>query len=112
MVIINGPQSGSHYPSSAWSLIQYVYNLIFSASMRHIKVFINFPAVLFCYSYKYVEFLSTSHSPNTANDNLSNKAYLCLGLLANLADILRKVDAIFIILDIFIPCLPCEMISH
>ena len=50
--------------------------------------------------------LATSHSPITANDNLSNKPHFCLGLLFNLADILGPVDARSIILgtfDLFYP---------
>ena len=37
-------------------------------------------------------FLATSYAPITANENLENKPYFCLGLLANLADILRPFD--------------------
>ena len=51
-------------------------------------------------------FLSTSHAPNNANENLSNKPYFCLGLLANLADILRPVYFRLIILGFFDPFLP------
>ena len=40
------------------------------------------------------------------NENLSNKPYFCLGLLANLADLLRQVDARSIILGIFDPFYP------
>ena len=47
--------------------------------------------------------LSTSHDPTTANDNLSNKPYICLGLLYNLTYLLRPVYAIPIILGIFDP---------
>ena len=46
-------------------------------------------------------FLTTSHAPITANENLVNKPYFCLGLLANLTDLLRPVDSRLIILDIF-----------
>ena len=45
--------------------------------------------------------LSTSHAPNTANDDLLNKTYFCLGLLSNLADLLRSVDARLVMLVIF-----------
>ena len=48
-------------------------------------------------------FLATSHAPITDNKNLTNKPYICLSLLANLADIMRLVDARTIILDIFDP---------
>ena len=51
-------------------------------------------------------FLATSHDPITANDNLENIPYICLVLLANLADLLRPVDAGSIILDIFDPLSP------
>ena len=50
--------------------------------------------------------LNTSHDPITANENLSNKPYFCLGLLANLADILIPVDSRSIILVIFDPFYP------
>ena len=46
-------------------------------------------------------FLSTSHFPITANENLANKYFFCLGLLANLADLLRPVDSRSIVLDLF-----------
>ena len=45
--------------------------------------------------------LAISHAPITANDNLSNKKYVCLSLLAKIADVLRPVDARFIILGIY-----------
>ena len=61
---------------------------------------------------KMWEFLATSHPPIAANDSLANKSYLCVGLLANLADILRPVDVISIILGIFDHILPSEMVSH
>ena len=35
MVLMTGPNSGSHYPPSVWRLIQSVYDRIFSASVRH-----------------------------------------------------------------------------
>ena len=56
--------------------------------------------------------LATSHAPITANDIVSNKPYFCLGLLANLAYLLRPVDAILIILDVFIPFIPHFIVSH
>ena len=46
-------------------------------------------------------FLATSHYPITDNENLANKPFVCLGLLANLTDLLRPVDDISIILGIF-----------
>ena len=51
-------------------------------------------------------FLDTSHAPITANYNLANKPYFCLGLSANLADLLRPVDAISTILENFDPFYP------
>ena len=51
-------------------------------------------------------FLATAHAPTTANENLENKPYFCLGLLANLADLLRPVNTISIVLVIFLPFLP------
>ena len=57
--------------------------------------------VLVCSSYKDVGVLVTSHAPITANENLANKPYFCLGLLAKHADLQRPVDAIPIILGIF-----------
>ena len=39
-------------------------------------------------------FLATSHFPTTANYSLANKPYFCLGLLANLADLLSPVGSI------------------
>ena len=50
--------------------------------------------------------LAASHAPITANKNLSNKLYFCLGLLSNLAYILRPVDAILVILGILYPFYP------
>ena len=47
--------------------------------------------------------LATSHAPINANGNLANKPYFCLGLLANLEDLLRPVDDRLIILGIFDP---------
>ena len=38
-------------------------------------------------------FLAIYHAQITANDNFANKPYFCLILLANLADLLRLVDA-------------------
>ena len=51
-------------------------------------------------------FLATSHAPITTNENLQNKPYFCLVLLANLADLLIPVDARSIILGIFDPFSP------
>ena len=48
-------------------------------------------------------FLATSHDPINANDNLENKSYFWLGLLANLAGLLRPVIYRSILLDIFYP---------
>ena len=53
-------------------------------------------------------FLATSHALINDNDNLSNKSYFCLGLLANLEDLLIPVDARSIILGIFDPVLYSE----
>ena len=53
-------------------------------------------------------FLATSHAPINANENLENKPYFCLNLLANLVDLLRLVDARPIILGIFIPFIPSQ----
>ena len=66
-----------------------------------IKMSINLLNVLVCSSYKDVGVLVTSHAPITANENLANKPYFCLGLLAKHADLQRPVDAIPIILGIF-----------
>ena len=57
-------------------------------------------------------FLATSHAPVTAYDFLSNKLYFCLGLLSNLADLLRPVDARLIILGTLIYFFPHYMASH
>ena len=54
--------------------------------------------------------LATLHAPITANENLSNKPYFCLGLLANLEDLLRPVDARSIILGIFDPFSPSRYV--
>ena len=51
-------------------------------------------------------FLATSHAPIAANENLENKSYFYLFLLANLTDLLRTVDARSIILGIFDPFSP------
>ena len=56
--------------------------------------------------------LATSHDPITANDNLANIPYFCLGLLANVTDLLITVDARPVILGIFIPFISREMESH
>ena len=45
--------------------------------------------------------LDTSHSALTYNEYLENKPYFCLGLLSNLADILRPVHSGSIVLVIF-----------
>ena len=45
--------------------------------------------------------LATSHAPITAYGHLENKSYILLVLLANLADLLRPVDSISIILVVF-----------
>ena len=50
--------------------------------------------------------LATSHDLTTDNDNLSNKPYSCLGLLANLEDLLIPVDSGLIISRIFDPLYP------
>ena len=50
--------------------------------------------------------LATSHAPITTYENLSNKPFFCLGLLANLVDLLGPVDAILIVLGVFILFLP------
>ena len=55
---------------------------------------------------KMWELLATSHAPNTANDNLANKPYFCLGLLDNLIDLLITLDNRLIILGGCIPFLP------
>ena len=46
-------------------------------------------------------FLATSRAPITSKNNLENKQYFCLSLLANLADLLKSVDARSLILGIF-----------
>ena len=46
-------------------------------------------------------FLATAHATITDNENLENEAYICLGLLVNLADLLRPVDTRSIVLGIF-----------
>ena len=51
-------------------------------------------------------FLALSRDPITANENLENKLYICLPLLANLADLLRPVDAGSIIIVAFDPLSP------
>ena len=48
-------------------------------------------------------FLATSYAPITDNDILTDKQYFCLGLLSNLADLLRPVDSISILLVLFGP---------
>ena len=53
-------------------------------------------------------FLDTSHDPTTDNESLANKTYFCLGLLANLEDLLIPVDARSIILGILDPVLYSE----
>ena len=58
---------------------------------------INLLNVLVCSSYKDVGVLVNSHAPITANENLENKPYFCLGVLANLADLLIPVDTRLII---------------
>ena len=45
-------------------------------------------------------FLSKSHDPINANENIENRPYICLGLLSNLEDRQRPVDYILIILVI------------
>ena len=52
--------------------------------------------------------LPTSHTPITANYNLAKKTYFCMGLLANLADLLRPVDPRSTILVIFDPFSPSQ----
>ena len=71
-------------------------------------MFINFLNVLVFLVIKMWGFLATSHAPITANDNLENKPYFCLGLLANLAYLLIPVDATLIILGIFYPLSPSQ----
>ena len=56
--------------------------------------------------------LSTSNDSITANENLANKLYFCLILLANLEDLLTPVDYRSIILRILIPFLFHDMVSH
>ena len=56
--------------------------------------------------------LATSHATMTAIENLANKPYFCLDLLANFEDLLRPVDSRSIILGIFDTFLPCNMESH
>ena len=51
-------------------------------------------------------FLSISHATITANENLSNKSYFSLVLIANLSDLLIPVYAKSIILGIFDPVYP------
>ena len=57
-------------------------------------------------------FLAASLAPITANENLSNKPYFCLGLLSILAYILRPFDSRSVILGIFIIFVPHNMASH
>ena len=52
------------------------------------------------------DFLATAHAPITMNDNLENKPYFGLVLLANLADLLIPVDARSIVSGIFYPFTP------
>ena len=49
---------------------------------------------------------STSHYSVTDNENLEIKPYLCLGLVANLEDLITSVDSISSIFRIFDPCSP------
>ena len=62
--------------------------------------------------------LSTAYAPITANENLENKPYLCLVLLAKLADLLVPVDARSILLGIFDPfyfsrdCIPLGKLDN
>ena len=51
-------------------------------------------------------FLATSYAPITDNDILTDKPYFCLGLLSNLADLLRPVDSISTLLLFFGPYSP------
>ena len=53
------------------------------------------------YRYKYVLHLFTSHNPINTNNNLADKSYFCLILLANLADILRSFDVRSNVIDFF-----------
>ena len=52
------------------------------------------------------EVLSTLPYPNIANNNLENKSYFCLGLLANLVYLQRLFDARSSVLVIFDPLYP------
>ena len=54
------------------------------------------------------ELLSTSHGSITSNNNLANKPYFCLGLLANLEDLLIPAVSRSIILGIFDPFYPFQ----
>ena len=64
-------------------------------------------------------FLVTPYDPTTANENLENKKYFCLGLLSNLEGPLRPIDNRSILLGILIFCFtmkinvfPREMVSQ
>ena len=46
-------------------------------------------------------FLSTPYAPTNDNESLENKPYFCLGLLSNLADLVRPVEVISIIFGVF-----------
>ena len=61
---------------------------------------------------KMCGFLATSHDTIATNENLVNKPYFCLGLLSNIADLLRPVDSGLTILGIFYPFIPGDIASH
>ena len=65
------------------------------------KCILIFLMYLFSMVRKMWGFLVTSHNPITDNYNLANKPCFCLGLLANMTDLLRQVNDILIILGIF-----------
>ena len=52
--------------------------------------------------------LATSYAQITAGGNLASTPYFCLGLLANLAGLLRPVDDTSIILGVFGPFSPSQ----
>ena len=54
--------------------------------------------------------LATSNAPINSNENLSNKPYFGLSLLANLEYLLKPVDARSIILGIFYPFSPSQYV--
>ena len=56
--------------------------------------------------------LATLHYQITANENLADKPYSCLVLLAKLEDLLRSVDSRIIVLGVFDPFPPLSTLKY